>query len=116
MRPIVAGLLFVMVPALTSAHAPAASDPDLAPWFNSLSNDDGLSCCGTSDGHILGDDEWKEDAAGVSVREMLDDGSYGDWIIVPPGHVLERVDNPTGRAVVFRSGNAIHCFVRPAQG
>ena len=50
--------------------------------------------------------------AGSHYEVMLD----GEWRPVPPDRVLERVDNPTGRAVVcYTPARGIMCFVRGAE-
>lgn len=98
------------------AAPPPNADPALAPWFRSLrspTNND-ISCCAEADGHVLRESDWRTKGNGYQVR--VD----GRWRKVPPGAVLNHVDNPTGGAVVFYPPDVrdppIFCFVRPAEG
>jgi hypothetical protein len=58
-----------------------ANDP-LQPWFESLRNQIGLSCCARADGHPLDDGEWdvKDNTYRVFVQ--------GEWIVVPDNAVI----------------------------
>ena len=102
-------LLLLTVPAF--ARAPEVSDPDLGPWFHSLMQPTGATCCDQSDGHILGDDEWRE---GKDAPQVKIDGA---WVDVDAARVL-KTENPTGRAVAFwlPGQSFVYCFIRPAQG
>ena len=90
--------------AARSAPPPDA-DTALAPWFRSLQQPrTGLSCCSIADCRRVdarsSDDHY----------EVLIDGT---WKPVPPETVLERSDNPTGRAVVcYTPARGILCFIK----
>ena len=97
---------------LMAARAAAAPPPDadyrLTPWFQSLRQPGtGTSCCSiadcrTTDYRISGD-----------TYEALIDGR---WVTVPAEKILQRADNPTGRAVVcWTPALGILCFVRAAE-
>ena len=126
MRILAAVLIILALFAIGSiAHSapPAKTDPALAPWFQSLSNPNlnGMSCCAEADGRILRDDMWRIIGDGYQVYLHGDKPGRGKWIDVPPKAVLNRVDNPTGGAVVFLhtfGGNdhpTVLCFVRPVE-
>jgi hypothetical protein len=102
-RAFIAGLFVAGLPAL--AAPPPDADPNLAPWFRGLHvPGTGTSCCSIADcrpveSRIVGDH-----------YEVFVDGK---WLRVPPDLILERADNPTGRAVVCWTPTAgILCFVR----
>jgi hypothetical protein len=77
----------------------------LAPWFNSLQQPrTGISCCSIADCR-------RTDArlAGDHYEALVD----GQWRAVPPEAVVERADNPTGRAVVcYTPSRGIMCFIK----
>jgi hypothetical protein len=84
---------------------PPDADPGMAPWFRGLHvPGTGTSCCSIADcrpvdSRIVGDH-----------YEALVEGK---WLAVPRDLILEREDNPTGRAVVCWTPTAgILCFVR----
>ena len=104
--------LLALVSAAVHAQPPAMTDPDLAPWFQSLQSPAlGISCCDQADGHILKDSEWRQngDAYEVTIENT--------WVPVPAQAVLDRTDNPTGSAVAFwlPGTTNIICFVRPSE-
>ena len=86
-------------------------DPEISAWFKSVRNPKlkafGGVCCDQSDGRVLRDDEWRAGSEGYEVR------LEGEWRPVPAEAVLDRIDNPTGGAVVFVYRGEILCFVRP---
>src|SRR5438552_100492 len=90
-----------------AAHAqpPENADPALAPWFQSLQQPStGASCCSISDCRPT---EYRSDA---DHYEALVEGR---WLLVPSDKVLQRTDNPTGRAIVcWTPVLGIMCFVR----
>ncbi|MBV8913052.1 MAG: hypothetical protein JOZ05_08455, partial [Acetobacteraceae bacterium] len=95
----------VLAPLGASAAPPPDADPGFAPWFRGLRvPGTGTSCCSIADcrpaeSRIVGDH-----------YEVFIDGK---WLRVPPELILERADNPTGRAVVCWTPTAgILCFVR----
>jgi hypothetical protein len=104
---IVAAALLAATPAL--AAPPDDADPALAPWFNSLRAPwtNALCCsvadCRPTDARIAGDHY--EAFVG------------GQWRAVPPDRILQRTDNPTGRAVVcWTPATGIMCFVHGPEG
>lgn len=87
------------------ARPPPSADMSLAPWFQSLRQPGtGMSCCSMADCR--------------QTDFRIRDGHYqamidGHWEAVPPEAVLQRADNPTGRAVVCYSRyQGIMCFVK----
>ena len=99
----VVALAFVAHPVL--AAPPPDADPALAPWFNSLRQPwTNALCCSMADCR--------------PVNSQLNDGHYealieGEWRRVPDHLILNRNDNPTGRAIVCWTPQVgILCFVR----
>ena len=99
----VVALAFVAQPVL--AAPPPDADPALAPWFNSLRQPwTNALCCSVADCR--------------PVNSQLNDGHYealieGEWRRVPDHLILNRNDNPTGRAIVCWTPQVgILCFVR----
>ncbi len=94
---------------LAAAPAPAAppenADPALAPWFQSLRQPEtGISCCDVADCRPT---EYR--TVGDAYEVWVDDR----WMTVPPRRILQRADNPIGRAVVcWTPQRGIMCFVR----
>jgi hypothetical protein len=87
------------------AAPPPDADPALAPWFNSLRQPwTNALCCSVADCR--------------PVQSRLSDGHYeafieGEWRQVPDRLILNRSDNPTGRAVACWTPRVgILCFVR----
>ena len=99
----------------TRAAPPDNPDPALAPWFESLKQPGtGASCCSIADCRTV---EFRQDRDGY---EVLIDGrwkmSIPFWLRVPPNRIIDRIDNPTNRAVVcFTPEAGILCFVRPSE-
>jgi hypothetical protein len=99
----------------TVAAPPDHPDPALAPWFESLKQPGtGVSCCSVADCRTV---EFRQDRDGY---EVLIDGrwkmSIPFWLRVPPNRIIDRIDNPTNRAVVcFTPEGGILCFVRPSE-
>jgi hypothetical protein len=100
-------LLFTLTGAAQSAVAapPPNADPTLAPWFNSLRQPwTNALCCSMADCR--------------PVESRLNDGHYealieNEWRRVPDHLILNRSDNPTGRAIVCWTPQVgILCFVR----
>lgn len=110
-RGVLAALLLLssVVCLLPSAFGapPEHADPALAPWFKSLAQpDSGVSCCSLADCRPA---EYRQGKEGYEV--LIE----GEWVPVPPEKILQRIDNPTGRPILCRSGKTIYCFVRPAE-
>ena len=88
-----------------SAQPPANADPALAPWFQSLQQPGtGMSCCSISDCRTT---DYR--TKGDHYEALIEDR----WQGIPDDKVLQRTDNPTGRAVVcWTRTRGIMCFVR----
>ena len=91
--------------AAAEARPPPNADMSLAPWFQSLRQPGtGISCCSMADCR--------------QTDFRIRDGHYqamveGHWESVPPDVILQRADNPTGRAVVcYTPFRGIMCFVK----
>jgi hypothetical protein len=105
-RMVIAGLIVLTyVAGHAEAAAPPDADPALAPWFNGLRQPwTNALCCSVADCR--------------PVDSRLHNGRYealieGEWRAVPDDHILNRADNPTGRAVACWTPQAgIICFVR----
>ena len=102
---IAAGLLLA-APAL--AEPPPDADGTLAPWFQSLRQPDtGVSCCSIADCRTV---DYRTD--GDRYEAFIE----GRWIIVPREKILQRIDNPTGRAVLcWTPAMGVMCFVRASE-
>ena len=122
---VVAGLLVAVVLLLaigvttTYAAPPENADPALAPWFQSLQipGMSHISCCSQSDCRPV-----DHRTVGDYYEALLTPEQFGRavqqsrWIRVPFDRVLERVDNPTGKAILcWQPGNGVLCFVRPPE-
>jgi hypothetical protein len=94
--------------AAAVAQPPPNSNPTLAPWFRSLLQPGtNLSCCSIADCR--------------ATEYRIDHNRYEAligrrWLVVPPDKILQRTDNPTGRAVVCWTPQlGIMCFVRATE-
>jgi hypothetical protein len=104
----------VVIVALSELAGPAAAappsnaDPALAPWFHSLMQPGtGVSCCSLSDCRAT-ESRTNGDHYEALVGEQ--------WVVVPPDKILQRTDNPIGRAVVcWTPQRGILCFVRATE-
>lgn len=87
------------------ANPPPNADMSLAPWFQGLKQPGtGMSCCSIADCR-----QTDFRARGDHYEAMID----GQWRTIPPDKVLNRTDNPTGRAVVcYTPTLGIMCFIR----
>jgi hypothetical protein len=97
-----------LLAATANAQPPANADPTLAPWFQSLQQPrTGASCCSISD------------CRPVEYRSLADHYEAlieGKWLTVPSDKVLQRTDNPIGRAIVcWTPSLGIMCFVRGSE-
>ncbi len=99
------GAACLLAAANAIAQPPKDSDYTLAPWFQSLRQPgSGISCCSLADCRTT---DYRTD--GDSYEALID----GQWLVVPEDKVLQRTDNPTGRAVVcWTPARGIMCFVR----
>lgn len=109
---LVARLVLVVAGLISGPPAPAEpppnADPALAPWFRSLMQPGtGISCCSISDCRVT-DSRITGDHYEALIGEK--------WFAVPPEKILQRTDNPIGRAVVcWTPQRGIMCFVRPTE-
>ena len=105
-RTVIAGLIgWICLAGNAEAAPPPDADPALAPWFNGLRQPwTNALCCSVADCR--------------AVDSRLNNGRYealieGEWRPVPDDHILNRADNPTGRAVACWTPQAgVICFVR----
>ena len=107
MRPF--SLAAVMLLAGTAmADPPPNADPALAPWFRSLVQPGtSISCCSVSDCRAT-DYRIEGDHYEALIGEA--------WFTVPADKILQRTDNPTGRAIVcWTPQRGIVCFVRATE-
>ena len=100
-------LAAVPLVAVAAAYA-GPPDPVVKSWFDGL-RQPGTSypCCSIAD---------------CRTTEIRTHGNEyevpieGQWIVVPSDRILQRTDNPTGRAVVcWTPGTGIMCFIRPPE-
>jgi hypothetical protein len=108
MVAVAAALLATFIASTARSRPPANPDPSLAPWFQSLQQPDtGASCCSIADCRPT---DFR--MSGEDYEALID----GRWMLVPKEKVLQRTDNPIGRAVVCWTPEAgIMCFVRGAE-
>lgn len=102
-------LIMIVVLASTVANAEmSGASPAITSWVESLRvPGSGISCCSTAD---CSQTEFR--TADDHYEVWVDDR----WLAVPPTKVLDRLDNPTGRAVVcWTPSRGIMCFVRGAE-
>jgi hypothetical protein len=109
-------LLAVLILAVPIAWAapPENADPALSPWFQSLHDSDGHSCCSLADCRPV-DARQVGDGYEVLIGKEHE-LEPPQWIAVPPDKVLSRIPNPVGRAVVCWSPyRGVMCFVRATE-
>ena len=107
MRPLFLPIV-VMLSITARADPPPNADPALAPWFRSLLQPGtSISCCSIADCR----------ATEYRIESDHYEALIGEkWIVVPPERILQRTDNPTGRAVVcWTTQHGIMCFVRATE-
>jgi len=94
----------ILLSRTACAAPPDNADPALAPWFNSLRQPwTNALCCSMADCRPT--DSRRRD-------EHYEAFADGSWRVVPDDKVVERSDNPTGRAVVCWTPRAgVLCFV-----
>ena len=107
----------VLLSSASSAHQPG---DEFADWFRSLKvpgierplNPVEAFCC--SPERDCQTTDYETDAAGLYWIK-----AEGERIQVPPDKILQRTDNPTGRAVAclrhFKGHPIVRCFVRPPE-
>jgi len=84
--------IMVAFAASAIARPPPNSNPTLAPWYRSLLQPGtNLSCCSIADCR----------ATEYRIEHNRYEALIGKrWLVVPADKILQRTDNPTGRAVV----------------
>ena len=102
------GLLAVTLCCLARiapAAPPPDADPQLAPWFNNLRQPwTNALCCSVADCRPV-----ESRLNGDHYEALIE----GEWRSVPDHLILNRADNPTGRAVAcWTKQTGILCFVR----
>jgi hypothetical protein len=108
-RLTVAAFIYCLAALPMAAHD---DTDDYSSWYNSLRNEAGVSCCSHN-----------KDCKAVDVYRATSEGYEafydGVWVAVPWSAVLQREDNPTGRAVLcigYRGGEPVaRCFVRASE-
>ena len=110
--------LLVALGGAARAAPPENADPALAPWFQSLEvpGTNHSSCCSQSDCRPVDyrvDNDYYE--AILTPEQFARAGiMQSRWIRVPFDRILQRVDNPTGKAILcWQPGTGVLCFVRP---
>jgi hypothetical protein len=95
----------VLLVAGARAAPPENADPALSPWFQSLAvPGTGISCCSIADCRPT---DYR--TVGDHYEALIED----KWVAIPPRKVLQRTDNPVGRAVVcWTPERGVMCFVR----
>jgi hypothetical protein len=110
--------ILIAIAAPLRAAPPESADPALAPWFQSLEvpGTNHSSCCSQSDCRpvdyrITGD--YYE--ALLTPEQFSRAGVLQPrWIPVPFDRILQRADNPTGKAILcWQPGTGVLCFIRP---
>jgi hypothetical protein len=104
-RVVILSAYFCLIAGSAVARPPPNADMSLAPWFQGLRQPGtGISCCSMADCR-----QTDFRIAGSHYQALVDN----EWREVPPETVLERADNPTGRAVVcYTPTRGIMCFIR----
>jgi hypothetical protein len=104
-NPVLPALILLGIGVSAWARPPDNADPALAPWFQSLRQPGtNMSCCSIAD---CRETDYR------TVGDHYEAFVQGRWLEIPPDKVLNRTDNPTGRAVVCWSpALGIMCFVR----
>jgi hypothetical protein len=103
-------LLLAIASVTCWAHSPEDVDPAMAPWFQSLQVPaNGKSCCNERDCATVSVANLKIENGTYWVRDPSPDSAI--WLIVPPGNILNRYDNPTGKPVACIWGHTVICFV-----
>lgn len=106
------GAIAIIVLMIAGTPAPAAPPADanseFSPWFNSLQDGAGASCCSIADCRRT---EYRFTKLGLHARTP-----DGEWVPIPPETILPRTDNPTGFGILCWNGSRVLCFVRAAEG
>ena len=120
LRWVIGFVLTTIVLLLSSASSAHQPGDEFADWFRSLKvpgierplNPVEAFCC--SPERDCQTTDYETDAAGLYWIK-----AEGERIQVPPDKILQRTDNPTGRAVAclrhFKGHPIVRCFVRPPE-
>lgn len=98
---LLAGMMAIQVAASACLAKPPPGidlNGSLHQWFDRQVNVLGVPCCQVSDGHMIGDHQWRMTGKGYEVR------INGEWYPVNPEAMRDPVlggENPTGRAIVW---------------
>jgi hypothetical protein len=111
-------VVLVVITTPVQAAPPENANPALAPWFQSLEvpGTNHSSCCSQSDcrpvDYRISGDYYE---ALLTPEQFSRAGVLQPrWIPVPFDRILQRVDNPTGKAILcWLPGMGVLCFVRP---
>lgn len=105
MKRLLAVSALVAVAGTALGRPQPGADMTFAPWFESLRQPGtGMSCCSIADCR-----QTDFRIAGNRYEALVD----GEWRTVPPETIIERSDNPTGRAVVcYTPYRGIMCFIK----
>ena len=87
--------LLLLWAGLAYAHVPG--HPEWNDVLGASTNQQGTSCCGQGDVHLLDFDEWRETTHGYEVFVV------GEWREVAKWQVTTNKVNPTGKALVWYS-------------
>lgn len=111
---LLAAAAVVATTTLSFSAPPPDADPALAPWFRSLTipGTEGTSCCSIADCRPT---SYRTKGDHYEVLAGHDDQGAEIWLPVPPDRVLQRFDNPTGRAVACILGGQVLCFVKASE-
>jgi hypothetical protein len=115
MTRVALALALALLAGSAQARPPENADPALAPWFQSLRTDKGVSCCSLADCRPV---EYRTtgDHYEALIKPPEFDVDSPEWVPVPQSHILKRTQNPVGRAVAcWEPFSGILCFVLPAQ-
>ena len=101
----IVAIALVLLATGARAAPPENADPALAPWFQSLAvPGTGISCCSIADCRPT---DYR--TVGDHYEALIEN----KWVAIPPRKVLQRTDNPVGRAVVcWTPERGVMCFVR----
>jgi len=112
---LLAALSLAAQPRDAAARPPENADTALAPWFNSLRDPvNGVGCCSQADCRPV---EYRLAAGRYEAfigRQF--DVPQEHWEAIDPERILQRTDNPTGRAIAcWVPGIGVLCFIRPPE-
>lgn len=113
------GLVLVVALCLIVSFAfgepPAGVDLNspIAKWFQSLTAPDGTLCCSISDCRPADIRQTEEGYEAFIDKREFPAVLESLWVKIPPEKILQRTENPVGRAVVcYTPALGVLCFVR----